>query len=221
MNRPVPSSAPDLSDEEILARVRSGDVQAFEAVMRRYNQRIYRAVRSIIRDESEAEDVMQEAYVNAFAHLADFEGRSRLSTWLTRIAVHEALSRLRRGKRFSPLDESEEAIMPNARSTPTPEQSAGDRELGTVLEQAVEALPASFRVVFVLRAVEEMSVAETAEVLEIPEETVKTRLHRARGMLKQSILDRTEATLPTLLGFHLSRCDRVSSAVLRRIGASR
>jgi len=211
----------ELSDEEIVRRVRSGQTELFEAVMRRHNQRIYRTVRAILRDDSETEDVMQEAYVNAFTHLADFEGRSKLSTWLTRIAVHEAFARLRRGKRFASLDESESPNMENHSPNPTPEQSAGDRELGAVLEHAVEALPESFRVVFVLRAVEEMSVAETAEVLEIPEETVKTRLHRARGLLRQSILDRTEATLPTLLGFHLSRCDRVASAVLRRIGVTR
>jgi RNA polymerase sigma-70 factor (ECF subfamily) len=216
----TPQSRPaqELSDRELVARILSGETYLFEIVMRRANQRIYRAVRSILRDESEVEDVMQQAYVNGFAHLGEFEGRSQLSTWLTRIAVYEAFARKRRDKRFSPLDDEPETNMSNQFSTSaTPEQGASDHELGKVLEKAIEALPESFRVVFVLRAVEDMSVAETSEVLDIPEETVKTRLHRARGLLRKSILDRTESTLPTLLGFHLSRCDRIVSAVMRRI----
>jgi RNA polymerase sigma-70 factor (ECF subfamily) len=174
-------------------------------------------VRSVLRNDGEAEDVMQEAYVNAFAHLAEFEGRAKFSTWLTRIAIHEAFARLRRNKRFTSLDDSEPIPM---RDSKTPERDAAQHELGRVLEHAVDDLPDAFRTVFVLRAVEEMSVAETAEALEIPEDTVKTRLHRARALLRRSILERTEATLPTLLDFHLSRCDRVTHGVLRRIGVS-
>jgi RNA polymerase sigma-70 factor (ECF subfamily) len=221
MNLRHPSLPTDLSDDEIVERIRAGEPELFELVIRRHNQRLYRAVRAVLRDDGETEDVMQEAYVNAFSHLGEFEGRSKLSTWLTRIAIHEAFARLRRGKRFSSLDAAESPNMENPAPSPSPEQSAGDRELGAVLEHAVEALPESFRVVFVLRSVEEMSQAETAEVLEIPEETVKTRLFRARNLLRQSILERTNATLPTLLGFHLSRCERVTTAVLRRIGAAR
>jgi RNA polymerase sigma-70 factor (ECF subfamily) len=220
MERTAATTPLELSDDELLARIRSGESHLFELVMRRYNQRIYRTVRAIVRDDVETEDVMQEAYVNAYAHLADFAGRAQLSTWLTRIAVHEALARLRRGKRFVSLD-AEPSDMPTPSLAPTPEDNVSDRELGAVLERAIDALPEGFRIVFVLRAVEEMSVAETSEVLDIPEETVKTRLHRARGLLRDAMVDRADAITPQLFGFHLSRCDRVVGAVLKRIGAGR
>ena len=210
--------APTDTDEELLDQIRAGRTELFEAIMRRHNQRVYRAIRSIIKNEAEVEDVMQEAYVNAFAHLKEFEGRSKLSTWLTRIAVHEAFKRLRREKRFAPLEALESQNMQPPSNDASPERMAGDHELRALLESAVDELPEQFRVVFVLRAVEEMNVAETAEALDIPEDTVKTRLHRARALLEKSILNRTQASVPTLLGFHLSRCDRVSQGVLRRIG---
>ena len=213
----APMSTP--SDEEVVARVRAGETQLFELIMRRHNQRIYRAARAILRDDAEAEDVMQDAYVRAFAHLHEFEGRARFSTWLTRIAVHEALGRLRRGRRFQPMDSQPQEI----RSMPTappfsPEQQASDGEIRAVLEKAIDELPDEFRSVFVLRAIEEMSGAETSECLGIPEETVKTRLFRARARLQETLLEALEPAAPRAYEFHLSRCDRVVAAVLSRIG---
>jgi RNA polymerase sigma-70 factor (ECF subfamily) len=215
-----------LPDDEIVARVCAGEASLFELVMRRYNARIFRAVRAIVRDNDEAEDVMQQAYVNAYVHLAAFEGRASLSTWLTRIAVHEALARARQSKKWSRFDDDDSTEYPamTTMSQPArnPEKSAGDRELLGVLEDAIDALPGVFRAVFVLRVLEEMSAVETGQALDIPEETVKTRLFRARGLLKDALMERAGAATPRAFEFHLSRCDRVVAAVLRKIaGASR
>jgi RNA polymerase sigma-70 factor (ECF subfamily) len=216
---PLPEDTVHPSDEEIIERIRGGDTDSFELVMRRYNQRIYRTVRAILREEDETTDVMQEAYVNAFSHLADFSGRARFSTWLTRIAVHEALGRLRKRKRLEPLDEtdSEDVLMTSTVSGP--ENRASDGELRVLLEQAVDGLPEAFRTTFVLRSIEQLSVAETAEVLGIPEETVKTRHHRARERLQRALTERVGSTLPDLFGFHRPRCDGVVANVLARIKA--
>ena len=219
---PLPQTQqPPLPDEDIVRRVLAGEPALFELLMRRYNTRIFRAVRAIVRNDDEAEDVMQEAYVNAYAHLGDFEGRARLSTWLTRIAVHEAIARARRGKRWTSLDDDTEHLTMATLPHPArdPEKSAADRELLGVLEDAVDALPGAFRAVFVLRVVEEMSLAETAEALDVPEETIKTRLFRARAALKDALIDRADAVATRAFEFHLSRCDRVVESVLRRIGA--
>jgi RNA polymerase sigma-70 factor (ECF subfamily) len=206
-----------LTDEEIVLRVCAGEVALFEQLMRRHNTRVYRAARAILRDESEAEDVMQDAFVRAYEHLRQFEGRARFSTWLTRIAVNEALARLKRGKRLTSLDSEVEEPAMATQASSSPEQQVSDAEARSSLEAAVAKLPDEFRTVFVLRAVEGMSGAETAECLGIPEETVKTRLHRARGRLQQMLFESIEHELPQLYPFHLSRCDRVVAAVLRRI----
>jgi RNA polymerase sigma-70 factor (ECF subfamily) len=211
----------DPDDSIVISRIRAGDVAAFELLMRRHNRLVYRAVRAVLKDDREVEDVMQDAYVAAFSNLAEFEGRSRFSTWLTRIAVHQAFSRLRREQRFAPLPDTETEDNHVVSASPTPEQNAIGRELGQILEQAVDSLPESFRAVFVLRAVEQLSVEETATCLDIPEETVKTRLHRARGFLRKSLEDRVGAAVPTLFDFHLSRCDRVVQGVLVRIQTPR
>ena len=217
----APASA--LTDAEIVRRVQAGDRALFEILMRRHNARVFRAARAILRDPDEAEDVMQDAYVRAYEHLGDFEGRARFSTWLTRIAVHEALARARKQKRFDRLDpsgsQSQEQSM-TTRPAASPEDETSDREMRVVLERAIDDLPDDFRAVFVLRAVEEMSGAEAAECLGVPEETVKTRLHRARGRLQKTLLTSFEPALPRVYDFHLSRCDRVVDAVLRRIGAT-
>ena len=210
-------SSPDPSDDDVLARVRGGDIDSFEIVMRRHNQRVYRTVRAILRDEDETLDVMQEAYVNAFAHLAEFSGRARFSTWLTRIAVHDAFARLRKRKRVESLDDTESEDLLMASPVLGPENRASDGELRVFLEEAVDSLPEAFRTTFVLRSVEQLSVAETAEVLGIPEETVKTRLHRARERLQSSLSNRVGDTLPELFGFHRPRCDRVVANVLSRL----
>jgi len=217
-----PRVAPSpLSDDELIEQIRAGHRELFEHLMRRHNARVYRAARAILHDEAEAEDVMQDAYVRAYEHLAEFEGRSKFSTWVTRIAVNEALLRVRRSKRFDTLDtHSDQEPSMSAPSSTSPEQQASDVEMRAVLEKAVSQLPDEFRSVFVLRAVEGLSGAETAECLGIAEDTVKTRLHRARGRLQEMLLVSIEPVVPTLYEFHLSRCDRVVSAVLARIGVT-
>jgi RNA polymerase sigma-70 factor (ECF subfamily) len=196
--------------------VLAGDTAAFELLMRRHNARVFRATRAVLRSDDEAEDAMQAAYVSAYTHLRDFGGRAAFSTWLTRIAVHEAFARLRKAKRTASLDdvEMEETEMVEARS---PEDAASDVELRALLEEAVDSLPLGFRTVFVMRAVEEMSAVDVAEALGIPEETVRTRLHRARGLLRDRLAKKLEDAAPDAYGFHLSRCDRVVAAVLARL----
>jgi RNA polymerase sigma-70 factor, ECF subfamily len=203
-----------LSDEEVVERVRNGEPALFEILMRRYNQRIYRAARAIVRDDAEAEDVMQDAYVRAYASLGQFAGRATFATWLTKIAVHEALARVRRRGRFVDIEETMPRLVSSA---PNPEQRVSDRELGAALESAVDDLPDAFRAVFMLRDVEGLSTAETAESLGINEDTAKTRLHRARAILRGRLLSRATDLLPGTFSFGQSRCDRVVAAVLARI----
>jgi RNA polymerase sigma-70 factor (ECF subfamily) len=171
------------SDEDIVARIRRGDRDQFEILIRRHRTRVYRAARAILRDASEAEDVTQDAYVRAYEHLNEFQGRARFSTWLTRIAVHEALARVRGGRRFDPLQKHGVELSVATGSGSSPEQETSDVEMRPVLEAAVARLSDDFRAVFVLRAVDGMSGVEVAECLGIPEDTVKTRLHRARNRL--------------------------------------
>ena len=209
-----------LDDEEVVRRVRGGETSLFETLVRRYNQRLYRVARSILRDEDEAEDVMQQAYVNAYSHLDQFAGRARFSTWLTRIAVHEALARAGRRSRWEvdPMpDESEESRVFRD-DGPDPERQAHASELRRLLESALDALPELYRTVFVLREVEGLDTPETAECLQISEDSVRTRLHRARAMLQRDIFERTGATSASAFSFHLVRCDRVVSGVFRRLG---
>ena len=206
---------PSLSDEEIVSRVLGGERELFELVMRRYNERIYRAVRAVLRDDAEAEDAMQQAYVDAFLHLEEFQGRARFATWLTRIALNEALARRRR---FHPELTGDEEMEPVPDPQRGPEQRASDSELQRVLTEAIDQLPEHYRTVFVLRAVQGLSIEETAESLDLNGETVKTRLHRARHLLQRTILDRTEPQVAAALPFPATRCDRVVSAVLNRLG---
>ena len=218
---PRPGGRPTASDEEIVARVRAGETPLFELLIRRYNQRLYRVARSILRDEPEAEDVMQQAYLNAFAHLHQFEGRARFSTWLTRIAVHEASSRVRRRARWKGL-----ADMPEAHSSDDairdggldPEQQAHTAELRRLLEDAIDALPGIYRAAFVLREAEGLAMAEVVECLEISEVAVRARVHRARVLLRRGLHQRTGATAASAFSFYLTRCDRVVAGVFARLG---
>jgi RNA polymerase sigma-70 factor (ECF subfamily) len=208
------------SDEEIVARVLGGETPLFEVLMRRHNERVYRAARAIIRDDHEAEDVMQEAYVNAYAHLAQFDRRAKFSTWLTKIAVYEALARARRLGRYEPLDDhSLETFMPTT-SSPDPERQAFGRELAQLIESAVDRLADGYREVFMLRQIEGLSTAETAQVLDVSEDVVKTRFSRARRALQQDLLDRTGSAASSAFTFGQARCDRVVEAVLGRINSS-
>lgn len=214
---PALKLAEALTDEQIVERVRAGEQHLFEILMRRHNPQVYRAARSIVHDDGEAEDVMQDAYVRAYEHLREFEGRSRFSTWVTRIAVHEALARARRSKRYDTFDAGEEGPSMPASAVATPEQQTSDSEMRRLLEQAVSALPEEFRSVFVLRAVHGMNGAEVADCLGLEEATVKTRLFRARGRLRDLLEAAGGAAVGAVYDFHLSRCDRVVAAVLERI----
>jgi RNA polymerase sigma-70 factor, ECF subfamily len=211
------SAAQTPSDEAIVTRILAGEPHLFEILMRRHNERVYRAARAIIGDEREAEDVMQEAYVNAYAHLSQFDGRAKFSTWLTKIAVYEALARARRQGRYESLEESTlETFMPGT-SSPDPERQAFGRELGALIESAVDGLGDGYREVFMLRQVQGMSTSETAEVLGVSEDVVKTRFSRARHAIQRDLLDRTGAASATAFTFGLARCDRVVAAVLARL----
>jgi RNA polymerase sigma-70 factor (ECF subfamily) len=213
-----------LSDEEIVARVRAGELALYEILMRRHNQQAYRAVRSILRDECEVEDVVQEAYLSAYRHLADFQGRARFSTWLVRIAINAALDRRRRRARFVVLEPGAEERL-EARRGPSgggsdgddPERLAARRELARLLERAIDALPEPFRMVYVLRDVEGMSTQETAESLALEANTVKTRLHRARSLLRDRLYGNLDRAALEAFPFGAERCDRVVAAVLQRL----
>jgi RNA polymerase sigma-70 factor, ECF subfamily len=214
------SAQSELRDEEVVARVLGGETALFEILMRRYNQRLYRVARVILREDGEAEDVMQDAYVRAYEHLNQFAGKAAFSTWLTRIAIHEALARKRRRGRIEELD----ALPANGdvmsilkSSAPTPENNAAQAEMQRILEEAIDRLPETYRTVVVLREVEEMSVAETAESLGVSDAVVKTRLHRAHAMLRKELYSRARGGAAEIYQFHAVRCDRVVKAVFQRI----
>jgi RNA polymerase sigma-70 factor (ECF subfamily) len=210
-----------LSDEQVVALVLEGQTALFEVLMRRHNERIYRAARAILRDEREAEDVMQQAYVNAYAALRQFDGRAAFATWLTRIAVNEALLRARRRRRYTALDEEaagvDYSMIPQAESDP--ERQAFAKELSGLLEAAVDALPDGQREVFMLRDIEGLSTAETAGSLGVSEDVVKTRLSRARAGIRRDLYTRAGLAAASAFSFQRPRCDRIVEAVMARIGA--
>jgi RNA polymerase sigma-70 factor, ECF subfamily len=203
-------------DSTLIEQILQGNTALFELLMRRYNERIYRAVRSIVRDEQETEDVMQQAYCNAFVHLRQFNGSAQFSTWLTRIAINEALARVRRQGRYETFDDAASDVEPYTTHTPeqNPEQQAFSHELRGLLEWAIDRLPNGMREVFVLRDVEGLSTLETAESLSVSEDVVKTRLSRGRALLRQQLMERTGATAPDAFRFHRPRCDRIVAHVL-------
>ena len=219
VNAPVLERWSRLSDEEVVAGVLDGHTALFEILMRRHNERIYRAARSILRDESEAEDVMQQAYVNAYAHLRQFDGRAQFSTWLTRITVNEALARVRRRRQYQSVDDDTVATEPfmNRVEPADPEQQAATGELRAVLEQAIDRLADGAREVFVLREIEGMSTAEVAAALDVSDDVVKTRLSRARAAIRRDLVARTGSSAPDVFRFYKPRCDRVVTQVLARI----
>ena len=217
----VATRSEPLSDEDVVDRVLAGEPAMFEIVMRRYNQRLYRVARAILRDDDEAEDVMQDAYVRAYEHLNQYARRAKFSTWLTRIAVHEALARQHRKNRYEDLEpKSEREGDPMDRFaslTPNPEQQTSNRELRQLLEDAVAKLPDSYRNVFVLRDIEEMSTTDTAEALETTAENVKVRLHRARALLRKNLAEIAGTEIREAFDFNAVRCDRVVKNVFERI----
>jgi RNA polymerase sigma-70 factor, ECF subfamily len=211
----------------LVERAKSGDQSAFRAIMDQHNRRLYRVARAVMKDDTEAEDVVQETYLRAFSNLAKFRGESSLATWLTRIALNEAMGRKRKQRITVTLesvetaqeDTSAQIIQFPAMSTETdPERSAAQREIRILLERAMDALPEAFRLVFVMRDVEEMSIEETATYLGIRPETVKTRLHRARRLLRQSLDGQLASTLKGAFPFAGARCARITKAMLSRLG---
>ena len=206
-----------LSDEQVVSRVLAGDTALFEVIMRRYNQRIYRAARAITRDDSTAEDIMQAAYVRAYEHLRQFSGAAPFGAWLTRIAVNEALSRLRSAKHFDEPEGEGDHMDRFASPTLNPEQAAANAETSHLLGSLIEQLPGSSRAVFILRDVEGMSTAETSHALGITEENVKVRLHRARATLRTGLIAYASRETRNVFAFHAIRCDRVVKNVFARI----
>jgi len=210
----------ELSDEEAVSRILKGETALFETIMRRYNQRLYRVTRAILRNDSEAEDVIQDAYVRAYEHLDQFAGKAAFPTWLTRIAIHEALARRRRGRRVEELEavqKKEDFISTLESSTPDPETQTAQSQARRFLEAAIEALPDDYRTIVVMRDVEEMNVAETAASLDVTEAVVKTRLHRAHAMLRKELYARAQGRLADLYPFLGERCDRIVKTVFERI----
>jgi RNA polymerase sigma-70 factor, ECF subfamily len=221
MSTPVQSLPPEpgAPDEALVDRVLAGDVQTFELLMRRNNQRLYRAIRSLVPDEEEVEELMQQAYVLAFTRLGQFARGARFSTWLLRIGLNEALQRLRRDRRWPRVapEVLEEAPSMNA----TPEQGLARAQLNHLLEQLVDQLPDSHRSVFVLREVQQLSTTEVAELLDLTPDNVKQRLSRAKSMLRALLEQRTGESIAELYPFEAPRCDRVVAAVLARIADPR
>jgi RNA polymerase sigma-70 factor (ECF subfamily) len=207
------------TDAQAIEQILDGNTAMFEVLMRRYNERVYRAARAIVRDEQEAEDVMQQAYVNAFTHLRQFNGTARFSTWLTTIAIHEALARVRRRGRYETFNDDLSNVEPFMSSQPvhSPEHQAFSGELRGLLEWAIDALPDGMREVFVLREVEGLSTSEVAECLGLSDDAVKARLSRGRAALRRLLMERTGATAPEAFRFYRPRCDRVVNRVLRQI----
>ncbi len=217
------------NDADLARSIGERDGRAFEVVMRRHNRMLFRIARSILVDEAEAEDAVQEAYLAAYRNIGAFRGGARLSTWLARIVINEAYGRLRKRKRGGvvvPFDSSnrnealtEEIAMADV-TTEAPETAAMRSELRRLLERRIDELPAQFRIVFILRDVEEMSVEEAAECLDIPAATVRTRAFRARALLRESLARDIDVATVNAFEFAGERCDRIVAAVLDRLALS-
>lgn len=207
-----------LSDAEVVRRVVTGDKASFEILMRRHNTRVWRAIRSVLRDDAEAEDAMQQAWLSAYLHLPQFQGGSAFSTWLTRIALNEGLARLRRRNPLALAAElPEDAMDSTLPPVVDPERRAAGRQLAALLEEALDALPLNHRTVIMLREVQGLSTAEAADVLGVSEEVVKVRLHRAKGALREALYERTGEAAGEAFSFLAPRCDRMVAAVFARL----
>jgi RNA polymerase sigma-70 factor (ECF subfamily) len=224
---PNPAS---LDDDALLRRIRAGDRDAFTDLMRRFNRRLYRVARSVLRDDAEAEDALQDAYLQAYRALPAFRGESALGTWLTRIVVNAALMRQRKTGRLADVielgadfgsDDPTLSRQPGVRldDPAQPELAALRAQTRRLIETGIDKLPAAFRTVFVLRAVEELTVEETAATLDIPEATVRTRYFRARAMLREALAREIDFAIEDAFGFDGARCDRIVDAVRRQLDA--
>jgi RNA polymerase sigma factor (sigma-70 family) len=213
-------------DQALVARIVGGDTGAFELVMRRHNGALFRAARAILRDDADAEDALQEAYLAAYRHLVEFRGDARLSTWLTRIVINQALGRLRARRRDNVVelhdDPPADATVAQGEAmddseAASPEAGAMRSQLRRLLERKIDALPLAFRTAFMLREVEEMTIEEAAECLAIPAATVRTRVFRARAMLRASLAEDMDVATGEVFGFAGARCDRIVASVLGRL----
>src|SRR6195256_4486762 len=219
------NSATAADNAELVRRARGRDEAAVRSIMQSNNRRLYRIARGILRNDSEAEDVVQETYVRAFTHLQDFRGDSSLATWLARIAVNEALGRLRRQRPSVDLSTLAQGVLeaqiiqfPLLAMSEDPEKSMAQREIQRVVEHAIDELPEAFRIVFITRVIEGMNVEETAEILGLKPETVKTRLHRARAPLRDNVEKKIGPVVMEAFPFAGRRCERLTDTVLKRLG---
>jgi len=223
--QPAPTADPNAPDAELATRAGKGDAAAFEALMRRHNRTLFRTARAILRDDAEAEDALQEAYLQAYRALPGFRAEARFSTWMVRIVANEALERLRKETRRAqivPMQSADatpglEELADTAMNHQRPEPSAERAEMRRLLETQIDALPDAYRTVFMLRAVEELSVEEVAAVLEMPEATVRTRFFRARSLLREALAQRIDLAYADAFAFAGARCDRIVAAVLARL----
>ncbi|MDX2464224.1 MAG: RNA polymerase sigma factor [Porticoccus sp.] len=214
----------DISDVTLSQRMATGDTAALELLMRRYNQSLYRAARSILKDDNEAEEAVQDAYLKAYRNIGSYRSDAKLSTWLTRIAINEALTRVRKRNRRAEIlyldgavPQAEEDTVMQQNTAYAPEHAVLRTEVRHLIEQKIDSLPDTFRCVFVLRALEDLTVEETAACLNIPEATVRTRHFRARGLLREALAREIDFNLENAFGFAGSRCDRIVANVLERL----
>ena len=223
------AATPLLDEQDLIARAIRGDEAAIRTIVRQNNRRLFRVARSILKDDWEAEDAVQEAYVRGFSRLSEFEGRSSLSTWLTRIVVNESLGRLRKRRPTADFADVEHGAADNGQLVPfplaapqlDPERAMAQTQLNNVLEKAIDALPDVYRIVLVARVIEEMSVEETAEMFDLKPETVKTRLHRARALLRRELEDSVGPMLTDTYKFGGARCERMADRVIARLNELR
>jgi len=222
--KPTPAIA---DDADLVRRALARDDSAFRTIMQRHNRRLYRIARGILRNSTEAEDAVQEAYVCAFKHLVSYRGESSLATWLSRITMNEALGRLRRRRTVVDLavlegarGEAEIIPFPSSTANDDPERTMAQRQILQLVEQATDNLPEAYRLVFVARVIEGMSVEETADLLNLRQETVKTRLHRARQLVRDQLNKQIGPVLMDAFPFAGQRCERMTEAVMKRLGFS-
>jgi RNA polymerase sigma-70 factor, ECF subfamily len=215
-----------LSDEELVEIARQGGEKAIRLLVKRNNRRLFRVARAVVRDDAEAEDIVQETYVNAFTKLDSFRGSSRFSTWLTRIALNEALGRARKRRPAAELSELDVAdganggsviMFPTSLKPPGADAELARKQVRDLLEKAVDELPDAFRLVFIFRDIEEMSIEDTATQLSLKPETVKTRLHRARRLMRLAVEKQLSATFSELFPFDGARCERMADRVVDRL----
>jgi RNA polymerase sigma factor (sigma-70 family) len=213
-----PGRLEELDDASLVDHAHRRDGAALWLIMKRHNQRLHRIARAVLDDDVEAEDVLQETYIHAFTHLSEFRAEARLSTWLTRITLNEALGRRRQRRPTVDMKALEAVPAPSGAHQPGPEQAAALADIRRFLERAISGLPEHYRIVFVMRDVEEMSIAETALLLGLQPETVRSRLHRARKLLREALQDKVAGLFTDTFLFGGARCDRLTQAILDRLG---